>query len=169
MKNTRFPLLLITPLMLVIAACSEQKTPAAADSKPKLSAALHPVPKMQVAPRWYDEAQVARGNKLFQANCAECHKPDASGAPDWKQTNAEGKLPPPPLNGTAHAWHHPMPLLQQIVRNGGIPMGGSMPAFKDKLTIDQINDILAWVQSHWPDQIYTTWMQINQKHMKSKS
>lgn len=160
MKNTLFPSSLVVSSLLMLAACSDQKTPTA-DTKPKLATALHPVPKMQVAPRWYDEAQVARGNKLFQANCAECHKPDASGSPDWKQTNAEGKLPPPPLNGTAHAWHHPMPLLQQIVRNGGIPMGGSMPAFKDKLTEEQKTAVLAYIQSLWPEELYLAWKERN--------
>jgi len=114
-------------------------------------------------PRWYTQEQVERGYGLFQENCAECHKPDASGDPNWKQVNAEGKLPPPPLNGTAHAWHHPLPLLRRIVRTGGVPMGGTMPPFKDKLKPDEIDAILAWVQSHWSDEIYATWHQIDQR------
>jgi mono/diheme cytochrome c family protein len=113
--------------------------------------------------RWYSLEQVKQGGSLFQQHCAECHKADASGDPNWKQPNAEGKLPPPPLNGTAHAWHHPLPLLRQIVRNGGIPMGGSMPPFKDKLSAEQIDAILAWVQSHWTDRIYAAWDQINRR------
>ncbi len=113
--------------------------------------------------RWYTQEQVIRGYGLFQQHCATCHKPDASGAPNWKTADAQGKLPPPPLNGTGHAWHHPLALLRQIVRNGGIPMGGSMPPFKVKLDGRQIDDILAWVQSHWPDRIYTAWNEINQR------
>jgi len=149
------------PLLLALGACSEQKEKVQNSAEQKAPVAAPVV--VQTAQRWYSSEQAGRGEKLFQQNCAECHKPDASGDPNWKQTNAEGKLPPPPLNGTAHAWHHPMPLLQQIVRNGGIPMGGSMPAFKDKLTNEQINDIFAWVQTHWSDKIYTTWIQINQR------
>ncbi|WP_457668823.1 c-type cytochrome [Thiolapillus sp.] len=151
-------LIIAVPMLLALGACSDQKEkiPPATSAKP----AKAPV---YVADRWFSAEQAVRGGVLFQKNCAECHKADASGDPNWKQTNAEGKLPPPPLNGTGHAWHHPMPMLQQIVRNGGIPMGGSMPAFKEKLTTEQINDILAWVQSHWPDKIYITWMQINQR------
>ncbi len=149
--------------ILGLSACSEQDKANNNQAKTPQGpvAAIHK--SMQpVAPvkRWYSEAQVARGKVLFQQNCAKCHKPDASGDPNWKQVNAEGKLPPPPLNGTAHAWHHPLPLLQQIVRRGGIPMGGSMPAFADKLSAEQINDILAWVQSHWPDAIYAKWAQM---------
>ncbi|WP_456407279.1 c-type cytochrome [Thiolapillus sp.] len=161
MKNKSIALILGMPILLALGACSDEKgTPPSGKEK---SAAVAPSGALYVDNRWYSPEQVKRGEALFQQNCAECHKPDASGDPNWKQTDAEGKLPPPPLNGTAHAWHHPMPMLQQIVKNGGIPMGGSMPAFKEKLTPEQINDILAWVQSHWPDKTYTTWMQINQR------
>lgn len=161
MNRKTLTLIIGIPLISILGACSEQEE-TNKPAEPVAKAAVPP-PGMYMEGRWYSEAQVKRGEALFQQNCAECHKPDASGDPNWKKTNAEGKLPPPPLNGSAHAWHHPMPMLQQIVRNGGIPMGGSMPAFKDKLTTDQINDILAWVQSHWPDKVYNTWMQINQR------
>ena len=163
MNKTTITLVLGMPVLLALGACSDsgQKETAAPVTSEK--AVTAPAPVLYTADRWFSPEQAARGEALFQKNCAECHKADASGDPNWKQTNAEGKLPPPPLNGTGHAWHHPMPMLQQIVRNGGIPMGGSMPAFKEKLTTEQINDILAWVQSHWPDKIYITWMQINQR------
>lgn len=117
--------------------------------------------------RWYTPDQVARGQVLFQQHCAECHKADASGSPNWKEADAQGQFPPPPLNGTAHAWHHPLELLRRVVRLGGIPAGGSMPAFKDKLSATEIDDILAWVQSHWPDKIYRTWQKIDQSQNKS--
>lgn len=149
--------------LMSLQSCSEKNPPDAGTEK-KLAAS--PTLSSGNVARWYSSEQVARGAGLFQQNCAECHKVDASGSPDWKKTNAQGKLPPPPLDGSAHAWHHPLPMLQQIVRNGGIPMGGSMPAFKGKLDEQQINDILAWVQSHWPDKKYKTWSQINQRSHK---
>lgn len=162
----RTVLLLIAPFLLIVNACAEKeeegKTPAVEKMTPQLEASSG------VASRWYSDEQAARGGKLFQQHCASCHKEDASGSPNWKQLNEEGKLPPPPLNGSAHTWHHPLPLLRQVIRNGGIPMGGSMPAFKDKLVADEIDDILAWVQTHWSDEIYTTWNQINQRANKSK-
>jgi len=146
--------------LLGVAACSDQdsKAPSAPAASGSRSGS-----GQGVTPRWYTQAQVEQGYGLFQQYCAECHKPDASGDPNWKEVNAEGKLPPPPLNGTAHAWHHPLPLLRQIVRNGGIPMGGSMPPFKEKLQPAEIDAILAWVQSHWSDEIYATWSRINQR------
>jgi mono/diheme cytochrome c family protein len=110
-----------------------------------------------VQPRWYTQDQVAAGAALYRENCATCHKENAEGTFDWKTRDASGKLPPPPLNGTAHAWHHPMEILRTVVKRGGAPLGGSMPAFADKLDQVQIDAILAWVQSHWSDEIYAIW------------
>lgn len=111
--------------------------------------------------RWYSTAQIQRGDPLFQANCAECHKANASGTTNWKQPNPDGKFPPPPLNGTAHAWHHSLSVLRRTIRLGGVRLGGTMPGFADKLNSEQIDDILAWVQSHWSDEIYRVWHQRN--------
>ncbi len=116
-----------------------------------------PVQKQARIERWYSTAQVQRGGVLFQANCASCHMPDASGTPNWNEPNSEGKYPPPPLNGTAHTWHHPLSVLRRTIRVGGVPLGGTMPGFSNKLNSVQINDIIAWVQSHWSDRIYGIW------------
>lgn len=107
--------------------------------------------------RWYSELQVVKGYHLFQANCATCHQTDASGTKEWRKPDASGNYPPPPLNGTAHTWHHPLAILRRTVQTGGIPLGGTMPPFGDKLTAEEIDNILAWVQSHWSDEIYAAW------------
>jgi len=114
-----------------------------------------------VSGRWYNPAQVERGNALYQANCASCHKADTSGTPDWRKVDALGKYPPPPLNGTAHAWHHPRSVLHRTIREGGVPLGGSMPGFGDRFSSEQIDDILSWIQSHWTDEIYQLWSERN--------
>jgi len=107
--------------------------------------------------RWYSKAQEAKGYRLFQANCASCHQADASGTHEWRRLDASGHYPPPPLNGTAHTWHHPLSVLRRTVVQGGIPLGGTMPAFGDKLTVEEIDAILAWIQSNWPEEVYAAW------------
>lgn len=111
--------------------------------------------------RWYSSAEVKRGDTLYQANCASCHKPDTSGTPDWRKADAQGKYPPPPLNGTAHAWHHPLATLRRTIIEGGETLGGSMPGFGDQFSNAQIDDILSWIQSHWSDEIYSRWNERN--------
>lgn len=111
--------------------------------------------------RWYNSAQVQRGRSLYQANCASCHKSDMSGTPDWRKADAQGKYPPPPLNGTAHTWHHSLATLRRTIMTGGVPLGGTMPGFADQLNQEQIDDILSWIQSHWSDEIYRRWEERN--------
>jgi mono/diheme cytochrome c family protein len=155
-------LFLLPVSLIVLAGCSEQQNPTAG----RAGAVASP-PKAMRVERWYTREQVMRGNVLFQANCAVCHKPDASSTPNWREPDAQGKYPPPPLNGTAHTWHHPLSILRRTVRNGGVPLGGAMPGFADKLKPDEIDDILAWVQSHWSDKIYGTWSEINTQARKA--
>ena len=112
--------------------------------------------------RWYSTAQVMRGKKIFKDNCASCHGDKAQGlVSDWKKSLPDGSFPAPPLNGTAHAWHHSKGLLLRTVNNGGIPLGGTMPAFKEKLSEKEKDAVLAHVMSLWPDQIYETWAKRN--------
>lgn len=144
--------ILIPFAVLVLAACDRDEPDPKAlwtDTAAPAGAPVHL--------RWYTEDQVAAGAALYQQNCASCHKENAEGTADWKTRDANGKLPPPPLNGTAHAWHHPLSILRTVVVRGGAPVGGSMPPFGDKLDTQQIDAILAWVQSHWSDEIYRIW------------
>ncbi len=109
------------------------------------------------AGRWYTDDQVKRGEKLFSENCASCHGQNAEATQNWKQPGADGKYPPPPLNGSAHAWHHPMNILRRQIRSGGVPVGGSMPPFKDTLSATEIDDVITYFQSKWSDRIYMKW------------
>ena len=107
--------------------------------------------------RWFTPEQVARGEKLFGEHCAACHGRNAEATPNWKQTDASGNYPPPPLNGTAHAWHHDLEILRRTIRQGGKPLGGQMPAFEDRLDAAEIDAVIAFFQSKWPEEIYERW------------
>lgn len=109
--------------------------------------------------RWYSSADVLMGQKVFTANCAVCHGEKAQGlVKDWKQTLDNGKYPAPPLNGSAHAWHHPLKILNRTIVHGGIPLGGTMPGFKDKLSQEERLQAIAYFQNFWPDEIYQAWL-----------
>ena len=107
--------------------------------------------------RWYTQKQVVQGKKLFLANCAVCHGKVAQKTVNWKKTLADGSYPPPPLNGTAHAWHHPKSMLKEIVANGGTLYGGKMPPFKDILSENERDSVIAFFQNFWSDKIYSAW------------
>ncbi|MCO6427939.1 cytochrome c [Nitrosomonas communis] len=107
--------------------------------------------------RNFDPAQVARGQAIFQQNCAVCHGANAEATPDWRKPLENGRYPPPPLDGTAHAWHHSTEELKRFILKGGPPGEGRMPGWEDKLTEQEIDDILVWIKSLWPDEVYDAW------------
>lgn len=114
-------------------------------------------PKVQG--RWYTQTQVNIGQAVFDTHCAVCHGAEARGTPNWHKPLSNGKYPPPPLDGSAHAWHHPLRALKFTVQHGGAKFGGTMPGFKGQLDEDQQEAVIAYFQSLWTEQIYQAWLQ----------
>jgi mono/diheme cytochrome c family protein len=108
-------------------------------------------PSQSVA-RWYDSAQASRGEPLFARHCAGCHGKGGEGAFGWRR----GVLPPP-LNGSGHAWHHPLRALGYQIKFGTPGEQGKMPGFAHALSDAQILDVIAWFQSQWPEELYAAW------------
>ena len=111
-----------------------------------------------------DPVLLSRGHSLFRQHCAACHGENAQGTvEDWRQRDASGRLPPPPLDGTAHAWHHSINSLARTIRDGTGQLGGSMPAWGDTLSDEDIFAVIVWFSSLWPDDLYAAWMRMNRK------
>ena len=99
------------------------------------------------------------GGEIFASNCAACHGADGEGQPDWHVRKTDGTLPPPPLNGDGHTWHHADGLLYEIVSQGGKMLEdpsypgfkSAMPGFGDRLSHEQIIEVLTYVKSLWGD------------------
>lgn len=114
--------------------------------------------------RWYTEHQYSQGKVIFSENCATCHGNAGQGlAENWKKPNPDGSFPPPPLNGTAHTWHHPMEILVQTINNGGAPYGGNMPAFREVLSEEEKIAVIAYIQNLWDQKTYDRWTNMNAK------
>lgn len=111
--------------------------------------------------RWYTQQQVELGRPLFLTHCAVCHGERAEATAAWRKTNANGDYPPPPLNGSAHAWHHPLSVLESSIALGGIPNSGVMPRFAETLGKQEIRAIIAFFQNFWSDDIYARWLEID--------
>lgn len=106
---------------------------------------------------------VSRGGELYAEHCAVCHGVRAEGADRWRTRGADGKMPPPPLNGTGHGWHHPAAVLMHVILEGSPGGRGNMPAWKGKLTGEDTASVIAWFQSHWPDEVYSAWHEIERR------
>lgn len=119
--------------------------------------------------RKLDSEKVQRGKIIYQSNCAVCHGKNGESKPDWRKQGADGKYPPPPLNGSAHTWHHSTDTLTKVIREGSPPGIGGMPAWGNKLTDQEIDDVIVWITSIWPDEIYDIWYkEIEQKQQKKR-
>ena len=97
-------------------------------------------------------AQERRGEVLYNSNCVSCHGgPTGGGMMDY----------PPRHNANGHTWHHPDCELKQIVREGSDamtdmmremmapPNAPRMQAFKDRLSDDEIDAVLAFIKTLW--------------------
>ncbi len=148
-------------LLLSVTACNKDKKTAtasvAATSASGSAAVAKPVERNM------DFGEIARGGQIFEKNCAVCHGTRAQGAINWRFRGPDGKFPAPPLNGTGHAWHHPLVALQYVINNGSPGGQGNMPAWKGKLSNRDISEVIAWLQSKWPDQVYQVWAKNDQR------
>ena len=109
---------------------------------------------------------VDQGKLLYNQNCASCHQANLSGAKDWNmKLDEDGQRLAPPLNGTAHTWHHPDSMLHNVIKYGFAKLikdyEGKMLGYGDKLTDQNIDHILAYIKSTWNDEIYQRQMQIS--------
>jgi mono/diheme cytochrome c family protein len=139
----------VWPLLGValLAACSKE-TPSPATPAPA------------VALRHFEPASVARGAALFEQHCALCHGPQGQGHPDW-QTPSDGKFAAaPPLNGTGNDWKRSRAELAATIKNGVRRKTDNedvMPAWKGRLNERDVEDVLNWMQSLWPAEVYDSW------------
>ncbi|RCX26381.1 c-type cytochrome [Thioalbus denitrificans] len=153
-------LTLIACAALLLGGC-DSSDQASADGGTALASTQAPAGSAAPAPRWYSAAQVRQGMAIYGRHCAECHGPAAQGASDWRQPGPDGRYPAPPLNGSGHAWHHPLGMLRYVIRNGSPGGQGNMPAWGGKLDEEEILAVIAWFQSRWPEQAYANWSQID--------
>lgn len=110
----------------------------------------------------FNRAKVDKGFKIFAMHCQGCHGLNGRGAVDWRTPDAEGKYLPPPLNGTGHSWHHKRELLVSLIMEGTEPEG-RMPGWKDKLSDEDVDNVITWFQSLWSPKVYSAWQEIEKR------
>lgn len=133
--------------LVLLAACSKEDKPAPA---------VAPLPAL----RHFEPASLTRGASLFEKNCALCHGPQAQGHPDW-QTPSDGHFAAaPPLDGTGNDWKRSRAALAATILNGvkrKTDKEEVMPAWKGRLSERDVEDVINWMQSLWPAQVYDSW------------
>lgn len=86
-----------------------------------------------------DEFAVARAN--YQKSCAACHSQDGTGG----LKTVDGKKLKVPSYKEEHALHHTDEDFVKQITNGG----DGMPAFKDKLSPEEMNDLVRFIRKEF--------------------
>jgi mono/diheme cytochrome c family protein len=92
------------------------------------------------------EAQMAAGQKIYRSACIACHEVDGSGSPRVY----------PPLPGNANLQSAIAASTLRIILEGAqtlttprAPNTGSMPAYADKLSDEEIADVTTYIRNSW--------------------
>jgi mono/diheme cytochrome c family protein len=94
-----------------------------------------------------DPQQLADGGRLFAMHCAGCHGRDGMGGGD----PAHALSPSPAL--LAYMIKRPIAVDEYLlwtISDGGAQFGSQMPAFKDKLSRDEIWRLVAYMRAGFP-------------------
>lgn len=138
---------LVTTGALFLSACGKQE--------PERTA---PAPLLQDA-RFAAMENVMRGARIYQEQCSQCHGPDAQGHPDWQNPKV---VAAPPLNGTGNEWRRSRAELANVIKNGAVRDGTPvMPAWKGRLSDQEVEDVITWFQALWPTEVYDQWRKAN--------
>lgn len=102
---------------------------------------------------------VMRGARLYQEHCAQCHGPEAQGHPDWENPQV---IAAPPLDGSGNEWKRRKQDLIAIIKEGAKRNDEPvMPGLGERLSEQEIDDIVAWFQALWPMEVYERWQKVN--------
>jgi mono/diheme cytochrome c family protein len=124
-------ILLSIVAMVVVTACSQPSTVTTNQSAPAVAAS--PATQPNATP---DEFATARAT--FQKNCVGCHGEDGKGG----MKSVDGKRMNVPSFHEGHALKHSDEDFIKQITNGG----DGMPAFKDKLSPEEMNDLVRFIR-----------------------
>ena len=92
---------------------------------------------------------IARGRKLFEETCQTCHGIRGVGErPEDMYAKDEFGFVAPPLDDSAHGWHHSDQGLVETILTGS-PRNERMIGQKDNLSREEAKDIVTYIKSLW--------------------
>ncbi len=118
-----------------------------------------------------DHTLVLRGQQVYANNCAACHGAKLEGQANWRERLPNGRLPAPPHDASGHTWHHSDAVLLDLIKNGLVPgvtapegYESDMPAFKGRLSDQDIVAVTAYIKSVWSPQALAAQKEVTQEH-----
>lgn len=145
MTLTRFFVPVLLAPAVFLAACSREEPAATAPP---------------LAVQQFDAASLRHGAALFAEHCAQCHGPEGQGHPDWQTPSGDQFAAAPPLNGSGNDWKRSRVQLAAVIRDGARRASDKaeiMPSWKGRLKEPDIEDVINYMQSLWPADVYEAW------------
>ncbi|MES2333238.1 MAG: cytochrome c [Pseudomonadota bacterium] len=110
---------------------------------------------------FHNAPDLERGQQIYVTKCAACHGATLQGQPDWQTPRADGTYPAPPHDENGHTWHHGDAMLSDYIRRGGqavldgmgVKFTSGMPSFAGDLSDADIEAVLAFIKSTWPEPV----------------
>ena len=145
MTSVRATMAAVGLAALVAASCGDGKTNAPSNEAARGNANATAAANANVAPPAADTKrpsevqgdELAQGAQIYEANCASCHLKSGKGDPHHKKDDI------PDFTNAAWQNREPDAELHNSIVNGH---GKVMPAFKGKLTDEQVNLVLAYIR-----------------------
>jgi mono/diheme cytochrome c family protein len=102
-----------------------------------------------------DNTKVELGRHSYRLYCASCHGRALQGQPLWQLNDKDAGRRAPAHDASGHTWQHSDEALFEITKYGRFAstperQPSRMPAFKDRLTDEQILGIIAFIKRSWP-------------------
>ncbi len=97
---------------------------------------------------------VAKGEGFYKKNCIACHGEKGAGEnpADIYAMDSKGNYVAPPLNESAHAWHHTDEQLVEIILDGS-SRNPRMIAWKNQISKDDARALVEYIKSLWSERI----------------
>ena len=127
--KVRSTALLMALFAILIAGCSKQTTPTNRNTNSTTASSATP-----------DPFAATRG--VFAKDCQSCHGTDGKGGPVKLEDGTRLKVP---SLREGHALRHPDSDFRKQIQAGG----DGMPAFKDKLNAQQIDDLIKFIRQEF--------------------
>lgn len=114
------------------------------------------------------EMRTKAGAIIYRRHCASCHGKKLEGQPNWRKRKPNGRLPAPPHDASGHTWHHSDKQLFRITKEGTTAIVGDgyksdMPGFKYALSDEEIQAVITFIKSTWPEQIRRRQNRLNRR------
>lgn len=96
---------------------------------------------------------ISKGEALYQKYCVSCHGEKGVGENPLNiyATDEYGVIAPP-LDESAHAWHHTDEALVEVILEGS-SRNPRMKSWKDVLTEEDARDLVGYIKSLWSPRI----------------